>query len=158
MKQFLYLAFILSSLSSCGEEGQSDAATVQPVITEQPPQPSNQPSKAQTPVLFVQWHYPDSVDGLKALEIRQKVENKIDAALRTKGQGQWFAGDLGPGGANMLYEVHSHEKALPIILEVLKKEGLEKETLIAQRIYTDAENWSYKVVYPKDYQGEFNDM
>lgn len=45
-----------------------------------------------------------------------------------------------------------------LFLVGLQKEGLDKETLIAQRIYTDAENWTYKVVYPKDYKGDFNDM
>jgi hypothetical protein len=158
MKQSLCLAFILLGLCSCGEEAQSDYATVQPVSTEQSPTPSNQASKAQTPVLFVQWHYPASMNGLKALEVRQQVEEKIDAALKANGQGKWFAGDLGAGGANMLYEVHSHEIALPVVLEVLKKEGLDGETIIAQRIYTDADNWTYKVVYPKDHKGAFNEM
>jgi hypothetical protein len=90
--------------------------------------------------------------------VRQKVETEISNALKAKGVGQWFASDLGFGGANMLFEVNKKEVALKIILGIIKKEGIDKETVIAERVYTAPGDWTHKVIFPKDYKGEFNDM
>ena len=80
-----------------------------------------------TPVLFVQWQYPNAVDPIKAVDIRQRVEQRIDGALKANGQGMWFAGDLGPGGANMLFDVVNEEHAFAIIMKILTAEQLDKQ-------------------------------
>ena len=157
MKQFLFSLSILFTLNSCSDST-TDSGNSETDLPEQAVQPTNSTADAQTPVLFVQWQYPASVNGMQALEKRQSLEDAIEAALQSKGQGKWFAGDLGTGGANMLYEVMSPEQALPIIVDVLKREGIEKETVVAQRIYNGAKDWTYKVVYPKNYKGQFNDL
>ena len=112
----------------------------------------------QLPVLFVQWQYPSTTTGMQALDVRQKVELEIDNALKAKGVGQWFAGDLGPGGANMLFEMNNKEAALKIIHDTIKKHRIDKETVIAERVYTAPGDWIHKVIFPKGYKGGFKDM
>lgn len=108
-------------------------------------------------ILFVQWQYSSDMDIFAAMDIRHKLETKIDKALRSKGLGEWIAGDMGPGGANMLYSVHNNPKsALLLIMNILNKEGYLKETVIAIRINHSPDDWDYKVLFPKDYNKEFN--
>ena len=111
-------------------------------------------------ILFVQWQYPNSTDGLKALDVRQNTEALINQSLKAAALGQWIAGDLGPGGANMLFEVNNAEKVLSLIIEILKEQLIQNESVIAidngvpER---GAIPSNFKVIYPKTYRGVFND-
>ena len=111
-----------------------------------------------TLTLFVQIEPSAFKDEMQALNMRQDIEQKIEAALKAKGLGEWTAGDLGPGGANMLFEVSNIDNAISIILEVLSKTGLNKKTIIGRRINTEAEDWFYEVVYPNNFNGLFLTM
>lgn len=115
------------------------------------------PFKA-TPTLFVQIEPSAFKSEIQALVVRQDIEQKIEAALKSKGLGEWIAGDLGPGGANMLFEVSNVDEAISIILEVLSTTRLEKRTTIGKRINTEAEDWFYEVVYPNTFNGIFLTM
>jgi hypothetical protein len=116
-------------------------------------QKSNNPN-----ILFVQWQYSSSSDYLRVLEKRQVVEVKIDQALKRKSFGNWIAGDLGMGGANMLFEVKDFKESLEVVLKVVKDYQLEKQTVIAQREYISQNNWTYKVIYPRNFKGKFTEM
>jgi hypothetical protein len=109
-------------------------------------------------VLFVQWQYPSTITAMQVLDMRQRVEQKINYALKMANAGSWFAGDLGSGGANMLFEIRNKETAILIIQNILKKEAIEKESVIAERIYLGPNDWTHKVIIPKNFKGEFNDM
>ncbi len=111
-----------------------------------------------TPTLFVQIVASAFKDEMEALNVRQHIEQKIEIALQEKGLGKWTAGDLGPGGANMLFEVSNIDNAISIILEVLSKAGLDKKTIIGRRINTEAADWFYEVVYPNNFNGVFLTM
>ncbi len=114
----------------------------------------------QTRVLFVQWQYPDSMEFMKALSTRQKTEIILDDSLGQSGHGQWIGGDLGPGGANMLFEVNDAEKAMSLISNILKGLSMEKETVIAidnGNIQRGESPSNYKVIHPKNYTGKFID-
>lgn len=111
-----------------------------------------------TLTLFVQIEPSAFKDEMQALTTRQDIEQKIEAALKVKGLGEWTAGDLGPGGANMLFEVSNIDNAISIILEVLSKTGLDKKTIIGRRINTEAEDWFYEVVHPNNFNGVFLTM
>lgn len=108
--------------------------------------------------LFVQIEPSAFTDEMQALNIRQSVEQKIETALKTKSLGRWIAGDLGPGGANMLFEVANIDNAISIILEVLSKNGLDKSAIIGRRINTEAQEWFYEVIYPNSFTGVFLTM
>ena len=108
--------------------------------------------------LFVQIEPSAFKDEMEALDKRQDIEQKIETALKLKGLGDWTAGDLGPGGANMLFEVSNVDSATSVILEVLSKAGLDKKTIIGRRIYTEEEDWFYEVIYPKTFNGVFLTM
>lgn len=95
---------------------------------------------------------------MQALDIRQDIEQKIEKALKAKGLGEWTAGDLGPGGANMLFDVSNIDNAISVILEVLSNAGLDKKTIIGRRINTEVEDWFYEVVYPTNFNGVFLTM
>jgi hypothetical protein len=110
------------------------------------------------PTLFVQIAPSAFIDDEHALNIRQDIEQKIEGALKAKRLGDWTAGDLGPGGANMLFEVSNTDAAMSVILQILSKEGLDTKVTIARRIYTEAEDWFYEVLYPTQYNSVFMSM
>jgi hypothetical protein len=108
-----------------------------------------------TPILFVQMQYPAFKNEMEALDKCGEIELKLDKALKLIGLGHWIAGDIGPGGANMLFEVSNIDNAISTILELLAKEGLDNKSVIGRRINEDSENWFYEVVYPINFNGIF---
>ncbi|MBO0359306.1 hypothetical protein J0X19_15190 [Hymenobacter sp. BT186] len=117
-----------------------------------------QPSeKAQE--LFVQIRpAPDDGGDLAVLTLRQEVEDDIDAALTAAGIGHWTAGDLGPGGGNMLFSTTNTTQAQHIIVAVLRAYHIGQKTVIARRIMNAPNDWTYEVLYPIAYSGLFNSM
>ena len=108
-------------------------------------------------VIFVQIQ-PKNENDLHVLDLRHSVEDKIDQILSDNELGHWIAGDLGPGGANMLFEVTNWDKAIPKIMKVLNQEGILSQTLITKRLNTAEDDWNYEVIYPIDFNGAFNQM
>lgn len=111
-----------------------------------------------TLTLFVQLQPVAFKDEMAALEKRQQIEQLIDNGLKSQHSGSWIAGDLGPGGANMLFEVQNIDKANEVIQTILSKNGLDKTTVIGRRIKTAENDWFYEVVYPINYSGKFVTM
>lgn len=109
-------------------------------------------------VLFVQIQPKGFKDEMQLLEKRQEIEDKLSKALENKRLGEWFAGDLGPGGGNMLYTVTDIDKSLQVILDVFQQNKLEKNVLIGRRVLVDKGDWFYEVIYPTKYSGDFNTM
>jgi hypothetical protein len=58
----------------------------------------------------------------------------------------------------MLFEVTNIDNAIPIIPDVLSKEGLHKKALIGRRLNTAKEDWFYEVIYPLNFSGQFLTM
>ena len=108
-------------------------------------------------VLFVQLQL-SGKDTMELLELRHQTEVEIDRRLSANGMGRFIAGDLGPGGANMLFETDDWATAFQLIIERLNEAGLASNCLIAKRIYTSEDNWAYDLVYPVAYEGVFNEM
>lgn len=111
-----------------------------------------------TPTLFVQIQPSAFKDEMAAFDKRQQIEQLIDNELKSKNFGEWIAGDLGTGGANMLFEVQDIDKAKAVIQTILSKNGLDKATIIGRRVNIAADDWFYEVIYPLDYNGEFLTM
>jgi len=109
-------------------------------------------------VLFVQIRPTGFKDEMELLDKRQEIEDKLSKALENKKLGEWFAGDLGPGGGNMLYTVTDIDKSLQIILDVLQQNKLDKNVLIGRRVLVEKDDWFYEVIYPIEYSGDFNTM
>jgi hypothetical protein len=109
-------------------------------------------------VLFVQIQPTGFKNETELLDKRQDIETKLSDALEKKKLGEWFAGDLGPGGGNMLYTVTDIDKSLDIILAVLKQNNLDKNALIGRRVLVAEGDWFYEVIYPTKFSGDFNTM
>jgi hypothetical protein len=109
-------------------------------------------------VLFVQIQPTGFKDEIQLLNKRQEIEDKLSKALENEKLGEWFAGDLGPGGGNMLYSVTNIDKSLQIILEVLQQNKLDRNVLIGRRVLVGKGDWFYEVIYPTKYSGNFNTM
>ena len=77
-------------------------------------------------ILFVQIQPSAAKGDLDFLDLRQETEGKIDKALENQRLGEWIAGDLGPGGGNMLFEVTDLEESLKVVLQVLQHPYLVK--------------------------------
>jgi hypothetical protein len=108
-------------------------------------------------VIFVQIQ-PKSENDLKVLDLRHSIEGKIHKELTNKKLGEWIAGDLGPGGANMLFDVNNWNKSFEIIMKVLSNENLLEKSLILKRLNTAEDDWNYEIIYPIDFNGIFNQM
>ncbi|HEX2628122.1 MAG TPA: hypothetical protein VHM26_03900 [Chitinophagaceae bacterium] len=107
-------------------------------------------------VLFVQVQPEAFESEIDALTKRGPIEMNISDQLKAQGSGQWIAGDIGPGGANMLFDVTDWEKGMDIIMKVLKEQKLETKTVIARRLIISDEDWFYEVIYPQQFTGYFN--
>ncbi len=108
-------------------------------------------------IIFVQMQ-PKNENDLQVLDLRHEIEEKIHEKLKSYGIGEWIAGDLGPGGANMLFEVTEWKKSIPIIMNILNQDGLLRNSLITKRLNTAKDDWNYEIIYPIDYDGVFNQM
>ena len=109
-------------------------------------------------VLFVQIQPQSSEHELDLLDLRQEVEDQLDEALKSKNLGEWFAGDLGPGGANMLYHVKDADKAMQVILQVLAQHHIQDQVHIGRRVLIAEGDWFYEIIYPAQYSGVFETM
>ena len=114
-----------------------------------------QPVKSDTTVLFVQVSGKAFANAFEALEKKGEYETKIGDLLQERKQGEWFAGDTGPGGANMLFISTNPDEAIKTIVEVLTNERLEAKTAIARRVRKEDGDWFYEVLYPHDFSGYF---
>lgn len=108
-------------------------------------------------IYFVQIQLGDIAE-IDAVNKRQQVEIAIGNELSKVSAGEWIAGDLGPGGANMLFMVRDYNTALPIIHKVLKEQKLDRSVLIGRRFNLTKDDWIYLVVYPQKYYGSFNTL
>ena len=108
-------------------------------------------------VMFVQLK-PKSENALEALDLRHSVESEIENLLSINGLGEWIAGDLGPGGANMLFEIDDWDNSFQLIIGFLNSKGFINNCLITKRLYTADNDWNYEIVYPINYEGIFNQM
>lgn len=108
-------------------------------------------------IIFVQMQ-PKNENDLQVLDLRHEIEEKIHEKLKSYGIGEWIAGDLGPSGANMLFEVTEWKKSIPIIMNILNQDGLLRNSLITKRLNTAKDDWNYEIIYPIDYDGVFNQM
>src|SRR5688572_11284056 len=144
MRALLLLIFPVAMIYSCAERNNMAGDEMEEQIVVVP--------ALRIKTLFVQWQYPSEIEFFKAMDIRHELEIKIDSALRLAKLGEWIAGDMGPGGANMEFGIKSDPyTAIRIILHILRKKGLEKETVIATDIAFSGGKWSYKILYPKKY-------
>ena len=109
-------------------------------------------------VLFIQIQPTGFKDEMELLDKRQEIEDKINVALESKKLGEWMAGDLGPGGGNMLYTVKNIDSTLPTVLQVLQQNKLDKNVVIGRRVMVDSGDWFYEVIYPTSFSGDFNTM
>ncbi|MBL0740748.1 hypothetical protein [Chryseolinea lacunae] len=111
-------------------------------------------------LMFIQV-IPDSVmstlDVLGFMNLRHRVESKIDNALLSAGAGEWVGGDMG-AGANMLFEVDNWDNANQMAMKILKDEDLLDHVLIAKRVLISSDDWQYEIVYPVEFEGVFNDL
>ncbi|MEZ4803010.1 MAG: hypothetical protein R2797_09580 [Gelidibacter sp.] len=108
-------------------------------------------------IIFVQMQ-PKNENDLQVLDLRHSMEEKIHKKLNSNGLGEWIAGDLGPGGANMLFKVTEWEKSIQLIMDILNQENLLDKSLIMKRLNTAEDDWNYEIIYPIDYDGVFNQM
>lgn len=106
-------------------------------------------------VIFVQLQ-PKNENDLQVLDLRHSMEEKIHEKLNNNELGKWIAGDLGPGGANMLFEVTEWEKSIELIMDILNQENLLDKSLVIKRLNTAEDDWNYEIIFPIDYNGVFN--
>jgi len=107
-------------------------------------------------VVFVQIQPIGFKTEMELLNVRQEIEDRIGKRLTKSKLGEWLAGDLGPGGGNMLFEVNDMEKAIENVLETLHQNKLENKAIIGRRIYREKDDWFYEVIYPEKYSGKFD--
>ena len=89
---------------------------------------------------------------------RCTIEDAIDDQLQSQHLGSWSAGDLGPGGMNMLFDVTNPAATLPVAVRTLETERMQHRACVARRLMTAPNDWCYEVVYPLNYTEVSNSM
>jgi hypothetical protein len=104
-------------------------------------------------VLFVQWQPNVPIDTTTYIYVilkRQRIEEQIGSKMKRESIGRLIAGDLGEGGANMLFEVSDFSKSVQLTLEVLDKNGIDDESVIGKREFNPDSSLTYKVIFPSN--------
>ncbi|WP_426061986.1 hypothetical protein [Hymenobacter sp. B1770] len=89
---------------------------------------------------------------------RGDLEDAIGEALESKQLGEWAAGDLGPGGMNMLFNVKNAKEALPVVIQTLEIHNVQSRARVARRLMTKSDEWRYEIVFPINFTGHFNSL
>lgn len=102
------------------------------------------------------------------LEKRARLEDLIDARLQNESNGECDGGDIGSGTINIyLEDVSDPQRALEAVIAVLKEAQELDGAVIAQSRYTEAQDGEneddreledYLVLWPPDFEGEFEIM
>lgn len=82
---------------------------------------------------------------------RVKIENLMNECLGWTGSGHCDGGDMGSGEMNVFCLVVDSSIATKVIVEELSSQALIAGAAIAERIGDD-----YKVLWPRDFLGEFS--
>src|SRR5262249_12396501 len=78
--------------------------------------------------VFVQF----PVDGFGSedeFDLRERMEEVLDAELKSFGRGKCGGGDMGSGGATVFLMVRDPATVIPRLLDALKREGLMADGL-----------------------------
>ena len=96
-----------------------------------------------------------AVDGLGTdadLALRDRVERVLDDELRSFGGGRCGGGDMGSGKATVFLAVRHPTRAIPRLLDALRREGL----LTGRVVVAEDTGGGYKVWWPQGYRGSFS--
>lgn len=86
------------------------------------------------------------------LALRERVERVLDDALLTFEGGHCGGGDMGSGKATVFLAVRHPTRAIPKLLDALRREGLGVDRFLVAEDTGDG----YKVWWPQDYRGRFS--
>ena len=86
---------------------------------------------------------------------RKEISKKIDDRLKVDNLGSSYGIDIGNNVVNMEFEINDWNDAFSIILNILQKEKVLQHCIIGKRVYIEADDYLYEIVYPIDYEGEF---
>jgi len=101
--------------------------------------------------VFVQF----PVDGFgtdEEFDIRCRMEELLDAELKSFGGGMCGGGDMGSGGATVFLMVRDPASAVPRLLAALRREGLLTDRV---KVFEDT-GPGYKCWWPEGYAGGFS--
>jgi len=85
-------------------------------------------------------------------ELRTRVEHVLDAELRSFGGGRCGGGDMGSGKATVFLAVRDPARAMPRVLDGLRREGLLTDRFLA----TEDTGRGYRFWWPAGYRGRFS--
>lgn len=110
-------------------------------------------SRRKPEILIVVQFRVEGMGTVADLELRHRLEDEFANALGWTGNGDCDGGDMGLSGSINIYcYVHDVAAAVAVLLEALRKQGLEGRAVIASE---DREDGEYTVRWPADYAGEF---
>ena len=101
--------------------------------------------------VFVQF----PVDGFgsdEEFDLRERIEEVLDAELKSFGGGECTGGDMGSGGATVFLMVRDPTAAVPRLLEALRREGLLTDRLVV----AEDTGPEYKFWWPEGYRSRFS--
>lgn len=85
----------------------------------------------------------------------KSLQNVFDEPIYEKHLGNYAASDVGMG-FNLFYNFWDESKGLEAIVKVIESNNLEKQSMVAKRIYKSEDDWDYQVIYPRNFQGTFD--
>jgi hypothetical protein len=100
-----------------------------------------------------------AVDGLgtdEEFDRRCQIEDLLDQALKGSGNGFCDGGDSGSGSMNIFLMVKDVKRAVPFILDTLRKSDLLNDCIVAESLREDDEVVGHKVWWPETFTGRFS--
>ncbi|MCC5851171.1 MAG: hypothetical protein JJU29_24025 [Verrucomicrobia bacterium] len=80
-----------------------------------------------------------------------EIEEKLNAALQRNGEGYVDGHDIGSGEMNIYIIIKTWERGTWFMEQYLKNQPWNNDAILAK----DLRNGSYKVLWPKRYEGDF---
>ncbi len=103
-------------------------------------------------VIFIQLKTKDNPD---LFQKRKIISKKIEDKLTANNLGTSYGIDKGDNVINLEVEVNDRDRSLAIIIEVLKEENALQHCIIGKRIYIEADDYLFEIIYPIDFEGQF---
>jgi hypothetical protein len=108
--------------------------------------------------MILQFPVGDGWGNTDDLAFRNEIWDYLDRFLFWSGNGKITGGDIGSGTINLFFEAVLPELSIDIITQALQEKKIERPYLIAVEAPEEevsGNSMGVKVVYPKDFKGEF---
>lgn len=105
--------------------------------------------------MIIQFPTTDSWGSPVDLKFRNNMWDVLNECLGWTGNGAVHGGDIGSGSVNLFFDAVDPHIAVESIVAYLNAKGIKKKFIIALKVPLKNDAVDFKVLYPKNFKGEF---